>query len=183
MNWETLLSLGDSITIGARSYGAYPEYAGHLLEKKLGNNWNVINHAVSGYTAMDLARSISNNFLNLKQFAPGIVTILIGTNDVKIKTSEQDFEMSYKQVLLKAMLIAPYGNVVLIKIPSFPKNVAYPYTYAMNERIEIFNGIISEVADKKNLKTIDFQLSNEDLFDGVHFSAKGSQNAGTQLAA
>ncbi len=46
MNWETLMCFGDSITIGARSYCGYPEYAGNYLEKELGNKWNIINHAI-----------------------------------------------------------------------------------------------------------------------------------------
>lgn len=182
MNWETLMCLGDSITIGARSYGGYPDYAGNSLEKSLGNNWDVVNHAVSGYTAMDLARSMTTNFSNLKQFAPGIITILIGTNDVKSKTSSEDFAMGYKQILLKAMLLAPYQNVVLIKIPSFPKNISYPYNYAMNEKVERFNEIISELANQNNLRALEFKLSNTDFFDGVHLNAEGSINAGNQLA-
>lgn len=183
MNWETLMCFGDSITIGARSYAGYPDYAGNSLEKSLGNNWDVVNHAVSGFTAMDLARSMTTNFANLKQFAPGIITVLIGTNDVKTKTSSEDFEMSYKQVLVKALLLAPYQNVVLIKIPLFPKSIAYPYNYAMNDKIKCFNEIISELANHYNLRNIEFELSKADFFDGVHLNAKGSMNAGKQLAA
>jgi lysophospholipase L1-like esterase len=87
MNWETLMCFGDSITIGARSYCGYPEYAGSVLEKEIGNKWNVINHSVSGYTAIDLHRYISDNYNNLSSFTPSIVTILIGTNDIKNGTS------------------------------------------------------------------------------------------------
>jgi lysophospholipase L1-like esterase len=183
MNWETLMCFGDSITIGARSYCGYPEYTADFLEKSCGNNWNVINHAISGYTSMDLARYITANFNNLKQFAPGIVTVLIGTNDVKCNTSPEDFAIAYKQVIVKAMLISPSKNIVLIKIPSFPRNVAYPYTFAMNSRVETFNGIISEIAKKFKLRTLELQLSDEDLFDGVHLNAVGSAHAGRQLAS
>ncbi len=65
MNWETLMCFGDSITIGARSYCGYPEYTGFSLQKELGNYWNVINHAISGHTAIDLNRYITVNFHNL----------------------------------------------------------------------------------------------------------------------
>lgn len=183
MNWETLMCFGDSITIGARSYCGYPEYAGRTLEKELGNNWNVINHAVCGYTAIDLARFITDNFLNLKQFAPGIITVLIGTNDVKKNTSPADFELSYRQVLLKALLLAPNGNVVLLRIPSFPRNVSYPYNFRMNEKVECFNGIISVLAAEFAIRTLEFRLSETDFYDGVHLNAEGSMNAGRQLAS
>lgn len=183
MNWETLMSFGDSITIGARSYCGYPEYTGSQLEKSLGNKWNVINHAISGYTSMDLARYITANFSNLKQFAPGIVTVLIGTNDVKFNTADSDFEIAYRQVVLKAIMIAPNKNVVLIKIPSFPKNVAYPYQYKMNETVARFNLIIEKIAAEFKLRLINFTIREEDLFDGVHLNTQGSINVATQLAA
>lgn len=41
MNWETLLCMGDSITIGSRSYLGYPEYAGHYLSTETNKKWNV----------------------------------------------------------------------------------------------------------------------------------------------
>jgi lysophospholipase L1-like esterase len=182
MNWETLMCFGDSITIGARSYCGYPEYAGAELQKTLGNKWNVINHSVSGYTAIDLARYITGHFSNLRDFAPGIVTILIGTNDVKKNTGKEDFRIAYEQVVLKAMLLAPSKNVVLIRIPAFPRNIAYPYNYGMNALIHEFNNVISRIAGEWKLRVMDLAVHDNDLYDGVHLSAQGSANCGQQLA-
>ncbi|NQV02922.1 MAG: hypothetical protein HQ542_09770 [Bacteroidia bacterium] len=53
MNWETLISFGDSITIGARSYLGYPEICGDLLENILNKDWHVINHARNGFTTIN----------------------------------------------------------------------------------------------------------------------------------
>jgi lysophospholipase L1-like esterase len=183
MNWETLMCFGDSITIGARSYCGYPEYCGSELEEKIGNRWNVINHAVSGYTSMDLARYMTTHFNNLKQFFPGITTILIGTNDVKCGTSLKDFEIAYRQVILKALLMSPNKNVVLINIPSFPRNIAYPYNYKMNELVQKYNSIIGSLSTEFKLRNTSFEISEADLFDGVHLNAAGSLNVGRQLAA
>jgi lysophospholipase L1-like esterase len=182
MNWETLMCFGDSITIGARSYCGYPEYAANKLKKELNNRWNVINHAISGYTTMDLARYITANFNNLHQFAPGLITILIGTNDVKKNTRPEDFRIAYEQVVLKALLIAPNKNVVLIRIPYFPKNVAYPYNFSMNGKVKIFNDIINEIAAENNLRLTEFNITEADLFDGVHLNSTGALNVGEQLA-
>lgn len=183
MNWETIICFGDSITIGARSYCGYPEYTGRLLEKSIGNKWNVINHAISGYTTMDLTRYITANFANLKQFEPGIITVLIGTNDVKKNTSEEDFEIAYRQLIVKTMLLSPNKNIVLIKIPSLPVNVAYPYTYAMNARVEKLNSIIGMLAEEHDLRLTEFTLTSSDLFDGVHLNSKGAMTAAQQLSA
>ncbi len=183
MNWETIMCFGDSITIGARSYCAYPDYCGNRLEKSTGVRWHVVNHAVSGYTTMDLARYMTAHFSNLRQFFPGIITVLIGTNDVKRGTSEKDFEIAYRQVILKALLLSVQENVVLILLPNFPQNIAYPYRYNMNVTIDAYNEIVKKLAKEFRLRTHVFELNESDLFDGVHLNTKGSETAGTQLAA
>ncbi|MEO6694446.1 MAG: SGNH/GDSL hydrolase family protein [Ignavibacteria bacterium] len=182
MNWETLMCFGDSITIGARSYCGYPEYCGDLLEKIIGNKWNVVNHSVSGYTAIDLNRYISGNFHNLTSFNPSLVTVLIGTNDIKSGTSLENFEIAYNQILIKAKLIAMRKNVLLIKIPHLPPKVMYPYYYKMNDDIAKFNEKLEELAAKNNVRITQFHITEEDLFDGVHFNEYGSRNTGKQLS-
>jgi len=182
MNWETLMCFGDSITIGARSYCGYPEYCGDFLEKEIGNKWNVVNHAVSGYTAIDLHRYISGNFQNLASFNPSIVTVLIGTNDIKCGTSSDDFEIAYNQILIKAKLIAMRKNVLIIKIPQLPSKVMYPYYYSMNDKITEFNEMLELLAENNGVRITQFNISEEDLFDGVHLNETGSRNTARQLA-
>src|SRR5690606_28595423 len=105
MNWETYIAFGDSITIGARTYLGYPELVGNELSKRLKKQWNVINHAVSGFKAIDLARDIDKNFASLVLHKSSITSILIGTNDVKENTSIEDFKIALNQILLKAKLL------------------------------------------------------------------------------
>ncbi len=176
------MCFGDSITIGARSYCGYPEHAGNYLEKELGNKWNIINHAISGYTAMDLHRYITNNFANLSAFTPSIVSVMIGTNDIKNNTSCEDFEIAYNQVLIKAKLIAMKRNVLMIKIPHLPQKVMYPYNFKMNEKITVFNEMLSAIAEDHKVRIAEFRISEEELFDGVHLNDLGSKNFGKQLA-
>jgi lysophospholipase L1-like esterase len=182
VNWETLLCLGDSITFGARSYCAYPDYAGSALEKKLHNHWQVVTYAVNGFTAMDLQRLITANFLNIKQYDAGVVSLLIGTNDVKKNTNIGDFEIAYRQILLKTRLLAPGKRIFMIKIPHLPAGLAYPYTYEMNDTVAAFNTLLEKLALEYGAKLMDFQLEEGDLFDGIHLTAQGSLNAGQQLA-
>lgn len=182
MNWETLMCLGDSITIGARSNCSYPEYAADALEAEIGNHWLVINHATSGFTTIDLSRSVTNNFNNLKNFHPSIITILIGTNDVKTNTTGEDFSIALNQLILKAKLIAQNNNVVLFTIPHFPEGIMYPYTYAMNAKTEEFNSIIKSLSQTHGIRTASFDLQAADMFDGVHLNNEGSKKAGKQLS-
>ncbi|MFT6981783.1 MAG: lysophospholipase L1-like esterase [Crocinitomicaceae bacterium] len=182
MNWETLLSFGDSITFGARSYFGYPEICGSTLEKKLSKSWNIINHSTNGFTTVDLIRSLNPCLQGYKSEHPSIITIMIGTNDIKNKTSLNVFIDAYKQIIVKARLMAVNDNIVLFKIPRFTKEVFYPYNFEMNSQVEAFNTAIEELAVQNGLRTIELELDDDDFFDGVHFSTKGSNSAAQQLA-
>jgi lysophospholipase L1-like esterase len=183
MNWETLLCFGDSITFGARSYLGYPEICGNILEKKLSKAWNIINHATNGFTTIDLIRSLDPVLNNYKAEFPSIITIMIGTNDVKNKTSLEDFSIAYSQIIVKARLIAVNNNIVLLKIPRFTKKVFYPYHFNMNETIMKYNEIIERLGKQNDIRTLALDLDDDDFFDGVHFSLKGSLTTGKQLAS
>lgn len=183
MNWETLLCLGDSITFGARSYLAYPEIAGSILEERLSKNWNIINHSTNGFTTIDLVRSLNTASALYKNEYPSLITVMIGTNDIKIGTSIEDFKTAYSQVILKAKLMSVNNNVILIKIPHFTQKVFYPYHFGMNDTVRVFNEVINDLAVKHGLRTLEFDLKDDDFFDGVHFSSKGSITAAEQLAS
>lgn len=183
MNWETLLCLGDSITIGARSYAGYPEYAASQLSSQLGKDFNVLNCAVSGNTAIDLLRHLDEKMPVILSQKPDIVSLLIGTNDIKNNTSPENYRMALRLILLKCRLIAGCNHIVLLHIPPLANGMKYPYHAGMNRLIDSFNLIIEEEARRLGIRTLAFILSEGDYFDGVHFNENGSRNAGKQLAA
>jgi len=182
MNWETLLSFGDSITFGARSYLGYPEICGNILEKKLDKNWHVINHSNNGYTTMDLIRSINPTLENYKNNFPSIITVMIGTNDVKTHVSLDDFRIAFKQLIIKMRLLSVNDNIILLKIPRFTKKVFYPYNYSMNEKIKEYNLCIETLGTEKKLQCYEFEFADDDFFDGVHLNGKGCHTAAIQLS-
>lgn len=183
MNWETLLCLGDSITIGARSYVGYPEYTASLLSTQLEKDFNLLNCAVSGYTAIDLLRHLDDKMPAILAQKPDFITLLIGTNDIKNNTSPENYRLALRLILLKCRLIVACKSIILLHIPPLAKGMKYPYCASMNALIERFNLIIEEEALRLGLRTLVFSLSEKDYFDGVHFNEAGSQNAGNQLAA
>jgi lysophospholipase L1-like esterase len=182
MNWETILCLGDSITIGARSYLGYPEYMGNMLENAIGSRWNVVNHATCGHKAIDLHRSITTNFQNLQNFQASLATILIGTNDLKEPTTLDNYRIAYRQVILKTKLMVGHNNIILIKIPQLTPIVKYPYKFEMNQKIDEFNAIIEELAKSHRLQVVEINLKEVDLFDGVHLNEQGAKSFATQLS-
>src|ERR1043165_4398152 len=142
MNWETYTALGDRRTIGGRTYLGYPAAAGNMLSGHLKKHWNVINYAVCGYKAIDLARHIDLHFCALKDSRPSVTTILIGTNDIKEHTSPEDYRVALDQVIVKARLFTMNENVVVMTIPHFHRGICYPYTMEMNEGIAMLNAEI-----------------------------------------
>jgi lysophospholipase L1-like esterase len=180
MNWETYLAFGDSITIGARTYLGYPEIVGHNLSKKLNKQWNVINHAVSGYRAIDLARYIDLNFASLKMHQASIITILIGTNDIKENTSLIDFKIALGQIFIKSKLLND-KHVTVFLIPNFHEGIMYPYKYDMNHTIVVFNQAIIELAKEFKISTLEFKHTFGHFIDGVHLNSEGNESFAGQI--
>lgn len=182
MNWETYIAFGDSITFGARTYLGYPEVTGSYLAKAMQKDWNIINQATNGFTAIDLARYINDNYTNLKNQQSSMTSILIGTNDVKRGTSLLDFEIALEQVVIKSKIITQNANVVLIQIPDLKKGIMYPYNLSMNDQIAEFNELIIKLALNQKVKCIKVDLKEEHFLDGVHLNALGIQIFGQQVA-
>ena len=182
MNWETLLCLGDSITIGSRSYLGYPEYCGQFLSIETSKNWNVINHAVAGFTTIELARSIDKSIAQLKTIKPEIITVLIGTNDLKSNTSLKNFKIAFQQLLTKAQLIIGNKNILVLEIPELPRGIMLPYKIEMNETIIKYNEVIKEVAKKEGLMLFKIDSKPEHFFDGVHLNDSGSEEWGKRVS-
>ena len=182
MNWETLICFGDSITAGARSYLGYPEYAGDALKKNLNKEWNIINYSANGLTTIGLVRSVNEKFSSLKSFDPSMISVLIGTNDLKENITEEEFRIAYSQLVVKLKLICKNNHIVLIKIPNLPAGVMYPYHFNMNEKIILFNNVIGQIASEQDLKVFEFDIPNDHFFDGVHLNESGSKLCGSQLA-
>lgn len=181
MNWETYIAFGDSITIGARTYLGYPELVGNKLIDRLNKQWNVINHSVSGFKAIDLARSIDKHFSSLQEHKSSITSILIGTNDIKEKTSVEDFKIALNQIIIKTKLLTTNKNVILFLIPEFHKGIMYPYSIEMNETISVFNKAISQLAQKHDLRILELNHTEKDFLDGVHLNQSGIENFSDQI--
>ncbi|MCB0525019.1 MAG: SGNH/GDSL hydrolase family protein [Lewinellaceae bacterium] len=182
MNWETLACFGDSITIGARSYLGYPEYISSHLQEEIGNSWNVLNIAVSGFTACDLQRKITADSQTISIHDISFFTLLIGTNDVKKSTPLPEFRIAYDLTVLKILLLCKHANGVLISIPEFRKGLKYPYNFDMNTLVCEFNKVIFDIGQKYGLKVLNLDLEDKDFFDGIHLNQQGSFQVASQIS-
>jgi lysophospholipase L1-like esterase len=182
MNWETYIALGDSITIGSRTYLGYPERTGNILETKLKKFWNVVNHAISGITTIELARHIDMHFNTLHGHKASFTTILIGTNDAKKSIAVEDYQIALNQVILKAKLITDNQNVALITIPEFPNGVMFPYNIGMNSLLASYNETIRRLGDTHSIQVLALDISHDEFFDGVHLNDQGILHVAQQIA-
>jgi len=182
MNWETYIAFGDSITIGARTYLGYPELVGNKLSETLNKHWNVINHSVSGFKAIDLARYIDKHFSSLEKHKSSITTILIGTNDIKEKTPVEDFKIALNQIILKSKFLTTNQNVIILTIPEFHKGIMYPYSIDMNETISSYNKVINQLVKEHSIRMLELKNTANDFLDGVHLNRVGIENFSNQIA-
>ena len=182
MNWETYIAFGDSITIGARTYLGYPELVGNTLSIRLSKKWNVINHSVSGFKAIDLARYIDTHLSSLKEHKASVTSILIGTNDIKEKTDIEDFKIALNQIIIKSKLLTINKNVIIFAIPKFHKGIMYPYSIDMNETITGFNRVISQLAEEHEIRFVELNHTEKDFLDGVHLNRTGIETFANQIS-
>lgn len=182
MNWETYIAIGDSITKGARTYLSYPEVAASILKTKLDKHWDLINISENGLTTIEILRKLDAYHSHLHLKCPGVTSVLIGTNDIKNETEISDFCIAYELLICKIKLFTQRDNVIVIRIPNFPKGVMFPYNYQMNELVNRFNIQIERIAKEHSLDILNFKLEDEDFYDGIHLNKTGVNKCGEQLA-
>ena len=173
--------IGNSITdgygIGMAPVKGYPA----VLQKKLGDGYQVKNFGVSARTMMnkgDLPYMNELAWRDAKAFNPNIVVIKLGTNDSKTHNWVHGAD-EYRQSM-QAMIDT------LKALPSKPKIYlcspipAFKDSWTINDSV-IVNGempIIKKLAKKNKCKFIDLHTSytygDMMLNDGIHPNAKGA---------
>ena len=173
--------IGNSITdgygIGMSPVNGYPA----VLQKKLGDGYQVKNFGVSARTMMnkgDLPYMNELAWRDAQAFNPNIVVIKLGTNDSKTHNwahGADEFRQSMQAMIdtLKALPSKP--KIYLCSpIPAFKDS------WTINDSV-IVNGempIIKKLAKKNKCKFIDLHTSytygDMMLDDGIHPNAKGA---------
>src|ERR1039458_3240275 len=168
--------IGDSITAGANvdnpAVNAYPIVLGRLL----GTNYQASNFGVSGCTLLRNGDSPYWNqpaFQNATNYAPDIVTIMLGTNDSK----PQNWVYSDQFAGDLSEMIDVFAN-----LPSRPRVFVCLPVPAYSIVSGINPEIIKNVAKLKGVMTVNMYAplsGRPDLFtDNIH-----PNNAGTALIA
>ena len=170
-------SITDGFGIGMSPVNGYPA----VLQKKLGDGYQVKNFGVSARTMMnkgDLPYMNELAWRDAKAFNPNIVVIKLGTNDSKTHNWAHGAD-EYRQSM-QAMIDT------LKALPSKPKIYlcspipAFKDSWTINDSV-IVNGempIIKKLAKKNKCQFIDLHTSytygDMMLKDGIHPNAKGA---------
>ena len=183
------LALGDSFTIGT---GTTPDrsFPAVLVSRwrDRGEEWELRNPAVNGYTTDDLIR---DELYLVAAFAPDLVTVLIGANDIVAALGERGAIIEraadrYRQQLRRIhehiAVGAPNARVYGLPQPDWSLTSAgtsFGDPAAIAKAIERFNGIAREEVERARGAYIDiFPLTREQMRrgmtapDGLHPSAE-----------
>lgn len=167
MIYGQILCLGDSLTYGSRDeYGlGYPPLLAEILTEELGQEWLCINKGVPHETTADLLRRVYDVVHSYPECP--VVTLLIGTNDLRGPSSLERFERNYRQIL-RAIRIHD-KRIVLGTIPPVNSFGMFCFDqYSVKMRTD-YNEFIRQAGEL----VIEFSNMAEYLIDGVHFGHRG----------
>lgn len=180
--------VGDSITAGAGvenpKENAYPV----VLQKLLGDGYEVKNFGVSGRTLLntgDYPYTKEKAYQNALAFKPQIVIIKLGTNDTKPQNwkHEADFEKDYTALIESFQKLESTPRVFLCTpVPAYKGNfgITEPVVVKVKPRVEA-------LGKKLELPVIDLYTALSDkkeMFpDQIHPNAAGAKLMAETIAA
>ncbi len=180
--------VGDSITYGHGVNSWHNNNYPAVLQKLLGEEYNVQNFGVSGATAQ---HSGDKPYIYTKSYQPSIdykadvLVFMLGSNDSKPYNwnDKESFKMQYIELLDK-YLVNNSPKVYLCTVSQvfyIDKNqTTGPSTYDIQrDKVDIINDVIKEVADEKGLNLIDiYSVTKEQpewFKDNIHPEANGAK--------
>jgi lysophospholipase L1-like esterase len=172
--------VGDSITYGAgiekRNQNSYPA----VLQKLLGDQYEVRNFGVNGSTLLmngDKPYVKEKAFADAKKFNPNIVIIKLGSNDTKPQNWEHigEYVSDYKSLVGEFQGLESKPQVYICSpVPVYKE--AFGIT---DSRVNELKPKIAEVAKDLGLPLIDLNMAlsgKKEMFpDGVHPDAAGAK--------
>ncbi len=138
--------------------------AGHLQNQQKSGTLTKL--AQAGATTNDVFQNQAPEAIDIY---PDYIMLMIGTNDVHNPIPDWEFKRQYEN-LLDALNTKTRAEITVINIPYIGSDqiLLPPWNTILDWRIERFNRIIKEVADKKHIKVIDLYTPTKNQF--IHSS-------------
>lgn len=197
----TILTLGDSLTAGARAEHdghaglGFPEWLPPILDHLMPGDgsvepmeWAVLNRGISGQTTRQILDRAPGAFRELQGcFGAKWAVVIAGTNDSKAAPPIVEWEALYRQIVHWArrfdipVLLGTFPPVVPAAMPAYSaRSVAW-----LAEASDRVRAIAAELDGRPSrvgvLELAD--LGTEYLVDGVHLTPAGYREVAVRVAA
>jgi lysophospholipase L1-like esterase len=175
------VALGDSYTIGT-SVGAAERWPNQLVAR-LPDLDLVANLGVNGYTSRDL---IDDELPALAALRPGLISVLIGVNDVVQGVPESAYRANVALILDSVLRLVGASRVVVATTPDYtvtPRGAAFGDPRQQAAGIRANNSIITEAAAGRGIALVDIHdLSLGAASDRSLVAGDGLHPSGAQYA-
>ena len=162
-------ALGDSLTAGVGATDAKHALPYLLSEKIAQKNTQIklFNLGQPGATSADV---LKQQIVPLTSFAPDLITLCIGTNDMHQRVSMADFKKNYNQILDDLQRYQK-AQIILINLPYLgtDKLVQSPWPTYYDSQIKKYNQVIADIATERKLTLVD-------LYDKTKVYFKNNQS-------
>lgn len=165
-------AIGDSLTAGVGVTDYKDSYPYEIAQRLSDNNKAVTleDFSLLGARTEDIVRELLNPAIKDQ---PNLITLLIGVNDVRERTSDADFKKNYEYIV-DELTSKTSAKINLISIPLIGSDKLYmpPYRDYFKERTNALNKIIKNIATEHKLNYIDITTQTEKIFehDGPYYS-------------
>lgn len=161
------LALGDSSVEGIGASHPQKGYVGQLT-KMLEKDYRVkvVNLGKRGSTTQDV---IADQLPYLVNFKPDIITFSIGPNDIRNLMTVSEFRQNLEIILDELSKIA--AKVLINTIPDMSRSPIIPklVKWIVKIRVNQFNSVILELADKHNVAVCDLHKITKAIKDPKDF--------------
>ena len=180
------VALGDSYTIGTATRGTderWPDQLVARLREGRSPLELVGNLGVNGFTSRDL---IEVELPQVAALEPGLVSLLIGVNDVVQGVPEATYQANVARILEALLGLLPPGRVLAVTTPDYtvtPRGGDYGETARQAAAIRRFNGALDELARDRGVLVVDIHdLSLKAAADRSLVADDGLHPSGAQYA-
>lgn len=174
------VALGDSYTIGT-SVDAAERWPNQLTDR-IPELELVGNLAVNGYTSAEL---LTEELPQLDRLQPGLVTVLIGVNDVVQGVSDSQYAGTVAVILEELLTRLPRGRILGISTPDYtvtPMGAEFGDPSQRSDAIVRVNAIMREACEQREIRFVPeiFEISEAARDDPALVAADGLHPSGAQ---
>jgi len=177
------VALGDSYTIGTATRSPDERWPNQLVRRLAAAGFEVdlvANLGVNGFTSMDVIRS---ELPRLAELDPGLLTLLVGVNDVVQGVPIETYTANAATILDQSLGLVPPARIVTVSTPDYtvtPQGAAYGDPARQSAAIRQVNEILARLSEDRGIRHVDIHdlslraASDSGLVadDGLHPSGR-----------